>query len=84
MRGQFMRGWSDMGSLDAGRVLGSAQAGTYVSKNIFQAANISILNGDDYVAGGAVSGAGQAGYTRSWQYYRTRPTNVALAILIKY
>ena len=83
LRGQFVRGWADSGSVDAGRAFGSGQAGAVGTVTVYQTS----LTNTGGSAAGYESGGDNAVYnvpvTSPSSAGETRPVNVALMYCIK-
>ena len=85
LRGEFLRSWDDSRGIDIGRVIGSAQAPTYLASLNDQSEVNVITNPDSVVARANISGGGgQAGTSRAATIQSFRPRNIALLACIKY
>lgn len=89
LRGQFLRGWSNLGPIDGSRVLGSTQVATNIGEytGIVGASEnvIPIGNPDSLVSGSSVTHGTAAGSVLSSKnIYSIRPDNVAVLFAIKY
>lgn len=89
LRGEFVRAWSDGGSVDAGRTFGSTQGHAFAAHthSMLRRSNPTAFNGNnaqfvDSAAGGSTgnnsNGVGSSGADE------TRPRNVALLACIRY
>ena len=79
-RGEFERGWDDGRGVDAGRVLGSAQADDFKSHSHSSVSASGLGQG----AGGGVQYVVQGGTTGAAGGVETRPRNIALLACIKF
>ena len=86
LRGQFVRGWSNTHSVDAGRVLGSSQSDTIGShSHEFLARGMTGYAGDSG-AGGGMTTKDTLNITLATQFagdVETRPKNIAIMYIIK-
>lgn len=87
LRGQFLRGWSNLGPIDGTRVFGSTQVATTIGDHVtlFGSSEIRVPVGNpDSSAGNSVAHGTAAGtVTSSQNTYSTRPDNVAVLMAIK-
>ncbi|GAB7080889.1 tail fiber protein [Megalodesulfovibrio paquesii] len=83
LRGEFLRGWDDSRGADAGRVLGTAQAGMVGPHSHILDYTLGATTG---VTANVPAGPGSAvAYaTRATTTSETRPRNVALLFCVKY
>ena len=89
MRGYFVRGWADDGSIDSGRSFGSTQDATSFTANTDefgngargQASRFKNSDGDD---GSATVGSSTPSSTVNITYRKVRPVNLALLACIKF
>jgi microcystin-dependent protein len=89
MRGYFVRGWADDGSIDSGRTFGTTQSATSFTANTDnfgdgargQASRFQNSDGDD---GSASVGSSTSNADRTITYRKVRPVNLALLACIKF
>ena len=86
LRGEFIRGYDDGRGADPGRTMGSFEAATGITNQVYQTVILYYDNNDGALYGTAVwnSGGGQNGTNRTINYFKVRPRNVALMPIIKY
>lgn len=83
LRGEFVRGLDDGRGVDAGRVIGSAQADELESHTHTATYSNSVTGGGIYFAGSPTAGSSSAVAISSTGGAETRPRNVALLYCIK-
>lgn len=84
LRGEFVRGWADNGTVDSGRVFGSRQTDELKSHSHKLPSYSGDATGNGGVADSAFDGNLRTAYTDLTGGAETRPRNVALLYCIKF